>query len=747
MAFPENLKRLNQWHVWRNEDGRKIPYCVDRRTKARSNDPTTWSSYEEAQQACGDGFQLAFTLGPISDDSIQVTGFDFDNAFGESGEMRPWAKEVYEIIRDCSYIEVSPSGKGFKGLVVGSKTDGARCSVSMGPGGQALEVFDHNRFWAVTGEQVDEASGFGCREGSQEAVSRVCREYLTPKPQEAPKALQAVSGASNGTSLFSESQTLDYRVRGWLSKVSPPGAGERNNVLFKTAGGLYGFGLSSDMVLSYLSEFNSSLVDPLSQFEINQIVESARRNGTPRGFKGENRDYVRQSTDDILDLTGLDVLNVSEEIRDVVVDSPDETNPESPEHQIPMEMIEGTGFIEEFTKWVISNQSEIQPELAMSAAIHACSLGISRRFKDDSVHETTPNMYIVALARTGAGKELPRRCIEKSLTESGYEHLSGPGTIDSGPGLVTMIVNKPSCSMLLDECGSLFKGVGDRNVPMHLRKASDFLKTLYTSGTKKGLQLRALANGSEGQNKAVDYPHLHIMGSATPCQVLNSISEESMSDGLMGRFVMFFGTNAPERKRVLTLNEMPDSIRDWMRQWDGVEASGSLPSDLAAEFTDCLKVASRTMGAAETLCEYQEEVATRSIKSHREGGNSSTKVAVWARAAEKAAKLAMIFAASRAVGTEFVIEKEDMDRAIQMVNHLTRRVIMAYNLGVNTQYGKDRETFLNSMPASGYATKPFVAKIARQIDPILRDRILADCIAAKEITVSMYNGELVYKRS
>src|SRR5712692_8478879 len=51
--LPEELKALSQWVTWTYEDhGKpklaKVPYNPRTRQKAKSNDPTTWTSFAEA---------------------------------------------------------------------------------------------------------------------------------------------------------------------------------------------------------------------------------------------------------------------------------------------------------------------------------------------------------------------------------------------------------------------------------------------------------------------------------------------------------------------------------------------------------------------------------------------------------------------------------------------------------------------------------------------------------------------------
>ncbi len=119
--------------LWRVEtpEGRKptkVPYRVTGRSKAASNRPATWGSFEEASstQARGGFDGPGIMLGDIGDGHFLV-GIDLDACRSPTtGIIMPWAQR--QIARWGSYIEVSPSGTGVKGygLYHGVPRDGRK---------------------------------------------------------------------------------------------------------------------------------------------------------------------------------------------------------------------------------------------------------------------------------------------------------------------------------------------------------------------------------------------------------------------------------------------------------------------------------------------------------------------------------------------------------------------------------------------------------------------------------------------
>ena len=730
----EIMKSVDQWHLWRLEDGRKIPYQIDAISKAKSNDPETWVSYDEAVDAIhglDSSWDLAFTLGERG----LFTGIDFDDAYeivDNQRKPRDWAVRISDVIKDRCYAEISPSGTGFKAIIIGQKPDGARCSKSMGDGKQAIEIYDHNRFWAFTGDTL--ADGM-----SNSAVFDVNYDVV----QEAGLIEQAVQQeipvivapqplrTSNRESRFSQSETARYRAQKYIDAVDTS-TSARNNAIFSAAGNIRAIdGLDEDYAFALIVKLNNSFTKgPLSPEELRKVFWSSGVNGTARDSKGANKEFVAEAQSDPKGLAAMEVLFDAESIQDAPERSQALYSASDASNQLPDHLMRDGGFIQDFMEWVEGHQRYRQPELAFSAALHVASVAISRKFKDDSVFATTPNMYSMILAGSGAGKDLPRRKINEFFSEIDYSEVCGPSVIDSGAGLATSLVAKPNMSMLLDECGDLFSNLSSDRCPAHFKKVGLVLKTLYSSAGSRNIQLRALANNDTGQNDPVDFPHLNIMATATERQVLSSVSDNQIEDGLMGRFSLFFGTNEPQKQKAKA-SLPPESIRQWFARWARIVQKDSLAVDFHVEGSNgasSLEIIERTDEAADRLDDHYDAISDRQIVKQRSGA-SLPEQTIWARASEKTAKLALLFAVSRGSSK---IEKQDADRAIAVNNFLTRRVVKVYENRTKTDYQEKRTRVLKSITTK-FNTVAAVYQLNSDIDPQLRRRIIDDLIDSQEI--------------
>lgn len=150
---PVELKELKQWCFFKlewNEERKKYtkkPYNALNGFLAKSNDETTWSTFEQATQAKetfnGDGIGFFFKEPYI--------GIDIDDIEGEiqrylQGDIE--TNMVYEFVESMkSYAEYSPSGNGIH-IIAKGKQPGNRNRKGN------VEIYTTGRFFTVTGNIV-----------------------------------------------------------------------------------------------------------------------------------------------------------------------------------------------------------------------------------------------------------------------------------------------------------------------------------------------------------------------------------------------------------------------------------------------------------------------------------------------------------------------------------------------------------------------------------------------------------------
>jgi primase-polymerase (primpol)-like protein len=150
IRVPDSLAELDQWVLWRYEtrNGKptKIPFQASGKP-ADSTNPRTWAPFEEALSTWCHNQQRYAGLGFVFSKDDALAGIDLDDSLDEQDDVKAWARGIVERFGD-TYMEISPSGHGLKIWARGSLPANLP-GVQVGDG--AVELYDHARYFAVTG--------------------------------------------------------------------------------------------------------------------------------------------------------------------------------------------------------------------------------------------------------------------------------------------------------------------------------------------------------------------------------------------------------------------------------------------------------------------------------------------------------------------------------------------------------------------------------------------------------------------
>jgi KaiC/GvpD/RAD55 family RecA-like ATPase len=274
--IPVDLKCLPQWVLWKTiERGgkpTKVPYQVNG-DEAKSNDPATWDRFEfvldryERGGYDGVGFVFAECGG--------LAGVDLDGCRDPAtGKVADWAREI--IAKLDTYAEVSPSMTGVKLFLRGASPfqTGKKKQVpgadAMGGKEPAIEVYDHGRYFAVTGIRM---AGPTSPQTRQDALQWLASKYWQKE--------SLTSQAS-----FYGDDAVSERARRYLAKLPPAIAGQGgHNAAFRAACVLVlGFGMARETALKLMREWNQTCEPPWSERELEHKVDSAAQQTGPRNY-------------------------------------------------------------------------------------------------------------------------------------------------------------------------------------------------------------------------------------------------------------------------------------------------------------------------------------------------------------------------------------------------------------------------------------------------------------------------------
>ena len=150
-SIPDELKRLAQWVVWRNEDGIKHPYNVHTSHYASVSNPNTWATFDACANACSEANRYYDGVGFVLTESDPYAFIDLDATTDiESVQLQTQIFNSFD-----SYAELSPSGKGLHIIVRGKVECGRRR--------YKTEIYSSHRYMTVTGNVYRNRPIVDCR--------------------------------------------------------------------------------------------------------------------------------------------------------------------------------------------------------------------------------------------------------------------------------------------------------------------------------------------------------------------------------------------------------------------------------------------------------------------------------------------------------------------------------------------------------------------------------------------------------
>ncbi|OQA10845.1 MAG: DNA repair protein RadA [Firmicutes bacterium ADurb.Bin373] len=189
--IPAELAVRPQW-VCHNQA--KVPLNVKTGQFARTTDPATWGSFDEAVQAVANGRYAG--IGFVFSGYDSYLGVDLDDCFDEDKQLKPWAKDIVDALG--SYTEISLSGKGLH-IIVKAALPGSGKAIHKN--GVQLEMYDQKRYFCMTGNHL-EGTPTGIEDRAEE-IANLYQEYFTPPAAASPNA-KGQGSAYGWTALESE---------------------------------------------------------------------------------------------------------------------------------------------------------------------------------------------------------------------------------------------------------------------------------------------------------------------------------------------------------------------------------------------------------------------------------------------------------------------------------------------------------------------------------------------------------------
>ena len=313
----------------------------------------------------------------------------------------------------------------------------------------------------------------------------------------------------------------------------------------------------------------------------------------------------------------------------------------SPEHEIPdpglipRELFRVPGFIGEVMDFTMANAPYPNIGLAFCGALALQSFLCGRKVAGPG--ELRPNIYLLALAFSGTGKDYPRKVNSQVLFHTN-QLLALGDKFASGEGLADALFRNNAMLFQNDEMDGVLRQIsGDKDNSRE--SIASILLTMYTSADQ-AYPMRVKA-GKEAAG-IIDQPHLTLLGTATPDGFYGSLNHTMLKNGLFSRMMIVdIGKRGPGQDPG-SLRTLPESIIQTARWWQEF-MPGSNSGNLSQFHPE-----PRCVCATPEAMEIARELRALGDNEHDNAHDARDEVTAvaYSRLYENAMKLALLYACS-----------------------------------------------------------------------------------------------------
>lgn len=505
---PEELKSFSSFVCWGppSKPFDKTPINPKTGNFASVNKPTTWTSYQEASSYAE---RYGFTgVGFVLSDKDPFAIIDLDDPKGCPQRVAE-QEAVFKVFE--SYSEISPSGRGLHIIVRGSVPTGKKRN--------GIEVYSTQRFMTVTGNAFRNIDIKSCQEdlsilwanlGGKTGPNQIEVDDL-PQSNEDQQIIEIASNAANGE-LFRKL---------W--------AGQWEDI-YETQ-----------------SQADFALVDIIAFYSRNrnQIARLFLESKLANRPKAHRPDYMRwmlaKVFDNLLPPVNLSYLQAAIESKleniNLMIENLESTEatPEEPPCIFP------PGILGELADYFYRQSARPIREAALAVAISVMAGLCGRAF---NVSGTGLNLYVLMIAKTGAGKDATKAGIGKLLNYVGKMNPSankvlGPAGISSPQALVRhMSEGNLSFLSVIGEFGLQLKLLSMPTATPAMVGLRRLLLELFSMSGQGQILAQSIYAESAKNTGQILSPNFSMLGDSTPEKFYENLDETMISEGLLSRFLI-----------------------------------------------------------------------------------------------------------------------------------------------------------------------------------------------------------------
>lgn len=347
---------------------------------------------------------------------------------------------------------------------------------------------------------------------------------------------------------------------------------------------------------------------------------------------------------------------------------------------LPTELLHVPGFVDALTDYTLATAPYPNRPLAFAGALAMLSHLSGRNFRDERNLRT--NVYLLALADSGVGKDYPRKVNMNLAAEVGIMPTMAD-RFASAEGLEDALLIHPTSFFQVDEVDTLFAALQEKKDASIEKVYGALLQFATSSDTTYAMRKKAITTTGGKASKfdkvrarGIREPHLTLLGCAIPKYLYSALSERALENGLLSRCLII---EAGQRGKAGTPHAEPFSaaVLDAARSLVAHGGFQGLDLDDLDSILDGSAAADRAepitvIETPEAKALHDEVVAKCEVLY--DAAKETAAKALWTRGAEKSAKLALLYAISENAD-EPIITPAAVEWGWRVVEHLTKRML------------------------------------------------------------------------
>lgn len=388
------------------------------------------------------------------------------------------------------------------------------------------------------------------------------------------------------------------------------------------------------------------------------------------------------------------------------------------------EQLRPTALIAEWVDWVLSGAPRRQPELTLLAACVGIGLCVGRKLTWQNTHA---NIYGMALASSGSGKNDPLSSITKVLEAAGAVDLIGASDIGSDAGLIDQMATKPEIVWCIDEFALILENLNKPNCPGYVTYIAKYLLALHSCDPYRGKALKGTAP------VVLENPYPCLYTCTQPKVFLGAYNDKMADSGLLGRFTVFLGDNLPRANPRIVRRPPPESLVEGIK----------VARDSTRNF---FKAVGGKRETVEILCdeEVYEYYLSRydQVEDYVQKHKDSIDGTLAARTMERANKFALIHAWSLNP-SEPKMTIPSIEWGIQIAeysNACMKKLLADRIVNVQDEHSKFMYDVIFKSGSTGIMPSRLISSTHR-IDRHRRDSILQDLIESGKVVTAKTKAE------